>query len=214
MVADQLVARDIDDARVLRAMREVPRHRFVGNDLADDAHRDGALPIGQQQTISQPYIVALMCQALALEPAARVLDVGTGSGYAAAILSRLVDRLYTIERHDVLAETASALLDELGYDNIEARCGDGVQGWPEQAPFDAIMVAAASTGVPSELLKQLAVGGRMVIPVGVQGEAQELLLFTNTGDGVFKQSALCKVRFVPLVDDSKDGGGRGRRYRA
>ncbi len=199
MVLEQLMGRDITDGRVLAAMREVPRHEFVADDLESRAHHDGALPIGEQQTISQPYIVALMCQALALEPTARVLEVGTGSGYAAAVLSRLAARVYTIERHHTLVSAAGGRLKALGYDNVEVRCGDGADGWLSVAPFDAVTVAAAAAQVPEALLAQLAVGGRLVIPVGAQGKAQDLRLIVKVGDDEFEQRSLCGVRFVPLV---------------
>ncbi len=198
MVAEQLASRDIVDERVLSAMTEVPRHEFVDDGLNGQAYSDGALPIGEQQTISQPYIVALTCQAMALEPDARVLEVGTGSGYAAAVLSRLAARVYTIERHQSLVSRASERLQALGYDNVEVRCGDGADGWPSEAPFDAIAVAAAASKVPTSLLEQLADGGRLVIPVGEQGRSQELRLITRTGS-VFDERSLCQVRFVPLV---------------
>jgi protein-L-isoaspartate(D-aspartate) O-methyltransferase len=198
MVVEQLASRDIVDERVLSAMTGVPRHEFVDDGLNDQAYSDGALPIGEQQTISQPYIVALTCQAMALEPDARVLEVGTGSGYAAAVLSRLAERVYTIERHQTLASRASERLQALGYDNVEVRCGDGADGWLSEAPFDAIAVAAAASKIPTSLLEQLAEGGRLVIPVGEQGRSQELRLITRAGS-VFEERSLCQVRFVPLV---------------
>jgi protein-L-isoaspartate(D-aspartate) O-methyltransferase len=198
MVERQLANRGVSDDRVLRAMREVPREAFLPPELGEFAYEDSALPIGEGQTISQPYIVALMIEALDVRPEHRVLDVGTGSGYAAAVLSRIADRVYTIERHRTLAEQAERTFRALGYDNIQVRVGDGSLGWPEAAPFDAIAVAAASPTVPRALLNQLAPGGRLVIPTGSTVRFQRLLRVTRTRRG-FEEDDLGEVRFVPLI---------------
>jgi protein-L-isoaspartate(D-aspartate) O-methyltransferase len=160
---------------VLQAMRAVPREAFVPEELAEFAYMDGPLPIGEGQTISQPFIVGLMAELAGPGPEDKVLEVVTGSGYAAAVMSRMAARVYTIERHPELAETALRRLERLGYDNVEVRCGDGTLGWPEAAPFDAIVVAAGGPEVPRALCEQLQVGGRLVIPVSVDGAGQKLL---------------------------------------
>jgi protein-L-isoaspartate(D-aspartate) O-methyltransferase len=196
MVRAQIQARGITDERVLQAMRDVKRHLFVPRESAEDAYEDYPLPIGEGQTISQPYIVALMSEELRLEPDDRVLEIGTGSGYQAAILSRLAARVYTIEIVPSLGDAARARLDLLGYDNVEVRIGDGYKGWPEEAPFDAIMVTAAPPEVPQALLDQLADGGRMVVPVGTG--YQELLLITKE-KGNISRRVITAVRFVPMV---------------
>src|SRR4051794_39112870 len=166
MIETQLRSRGIRDERVLDAMRAVPREAFIAGELAEFAYEDAPLPIEAGQTISQPYIVAAMIVALELSPAARVLEVGTGSGYAAAVLSRLAAGVYTIERHQELAEAATRRLRALGFENVHVRHGDGTLGWPEHAPYDAITVAAGGPDVPQALLEQLAIGGRIVIPIG------------------------------------------------
>ncbi len=199
MVARQIEARDVRDARVLQAMREVPRHAFVPAALAESAYDDRALPIAAGQTISQPYVVALMLEALALRSADRVLEVGTGSGYAAALLSRLAAEVYTIERHAELGELARERLAELGYANVRVRIADGTLGWPEAAPFDAILVSAGGPRVPASLEAQLAVGGRLVIPVGAGRGSQQLLRVVRTAADRLEREDLGDVQFVPLV---------------
>lgn len=196
MVTEQLAGRDIRDPRVLAAMRRVPRHLFVPMPQRVSAYEDYPLPIGHGQTISQPYIVAYMTQALKIEPAHKVLEVGTGSGYQAAVLGELAAEVYTIEIVAPLAERAKAALAGAGYANVHVRHGDGYEGWPEEAPFDAIMVTAAPDHVPPPLIRQLAVGGRMIIPVG--SGYQELRLIEKTDEGVIERSTI-PVRFVPLT---------------
>lgn len=199
MVERQLAGRGITDERVLEAMREVPRHRFVPEDMGDMAYRDTPLPIGHGQTISQPYIVAYMTQTLHLTPDNRVLEVGTGSGYQVAILSRLANQIYTVERVEELSRCAEQIVQELGYDNIAFRVGDGGYGWPEVAPFDAIIVTAAAPEVPQPLIAQLADGATLVAPVGPAGY-QELVRLTKQGEGT-KVEHLVPVAFVPLVGE-------------
>jgi protein-L-isoaspartate(D-aspartate) O-methyltransferase len=184
---------------VLRAMRTVPRHRFVPAHLAPDAYLDRPLPIGLGQTISQPFIVALMTELLDPTPNARVLEVGTGSGYQAAVLAECVAKVYTIEIVRPLGEQARAVLAELGYRNVEVRIGDGYKGWPEAAPFDAIIVTAAPDHVPQPLVDQLAPGGKMVIPVGSHHGIQDLLVITKGPDGKAVTRRTIAVRFVPLT---------------
>jgi protein-L-isoaspartate(D-aspartate) O-methyltransferase len=196
MVARQIEARGVDDACVLEAMREVPRHRFVPTGLQDRAYQDSPLLIGSGQTISQPYIVGLMTQLIRPEAAMKVLEIGTGSGYQAAILSRCVGKVYSIEIHAELGLDAQALLQDIGYDNVTVRIGDGFDGWPEQAPFDAIVVTAAPDEIPQPLLDQLAVGGRLVIPVGVW--SQDLVVVRRTEAG-FEREHIAAVRFVPMT---------------
>jgi protein-L-isoaspartate(D-aspartate) O-methyltransferase len=198
MVERQLARRGIRDPAVMRAMRSVPRERFVPAELAEFAYDDTPLPIAANQTISQPYIVALMANALELEPGDQVLEIGTGSGYAAAVLAELVHEVFTIERQITLCTLARERLHELGYRNVHVRCGDGTQGWPEEAPFDAIAVTAGGPIVPQSLRAQLAVGGRLVIPVGDAG-VQRLLRIWRTDDTAFEQEDLGAVRFVPLI---------------
>ena len=196
----QLLARDITDPRVVRAMRRVPRERFVPPDQRQRAYEDRPLPIGHRQTISQPYIVAYMTQALRLTPDAKVLEVGTGSGYQAAVLAELAAAVYSIEIITQLAERARDTLAELGYANVQVRQGDGYAGWPEQAPFDAIMVTAAPDHVPQPLVDQLAVGGRLIIPVGQN--RQTLTILTRTEDGV-EQDTTLPVLFVPMTGEAE-----------
>lgn len=197
MVEQQLMRRGIKDERVLQAMREVPRHRFVPPNMWSMAYQDHPLPIGLGQTISQPYIVAYMTEQLELQPHDRVLEIGTGSGYQAAILSRLAQRVYTIERIPELSERARRVLEELGYDNIEYRVGDGSQGWPEEAPFDAIIVTAAAPELPPPLIKQLADEAHLVIPIGPTGY-QDLMRITRCGPHL-RSEYLTPVAFVPLI---------------
>ncbi|MGE0639898.1 MAG: protein-L-isoaspartate(D-aspartate) O-methyltransferase [Thermoanaerobaculia bacterium] len=196
MVETQIRARGIDDARVLRAMSEVPRHRFVPPAVEAQAYEDYPLPIGAQQTISQPYIVALMTSLLELEGGEKVLEIGTGSGYQAAVLARVAGEVYTIEILQPLAESARRTITDLGYSNVQFRVGDGYAGWPEAAPFDAIVVTAAPEKVPQPLLDQLRVGGRLVIPVG--SFFQNLMVYTKTASG-FEKKNVIPVRFVPMT---------------
>jgi len=197
MIEKQLRRRGVHDAAVLAAMAEVPRHEFVSEDVRADAYDDLPLPIGSGQTISQPYIVAAMTAALHLRPGDRVLEIGTGCGYHAAVLSRLAKEVFTIERRPELASSASATLARLGYSNAHVHCGDGTLGLPELAPFDAILVAAAAPAVPKPLLAQLAEGGRIILPVG-DTQHQELQLIEKRGDA-FPMKMLEGCRFVPLL---------------
>ena len=187
------------DARVLDAMGTVPRHRFVPAELVEHAYENRPLAIGHGQTISQPYIVAIMTDLLDLEPGDRALEVGTGSGYQAAVLAELVDSVYTMEIVPPLAERSAALLTELGYENVTTRLADGYHGWPEAAPFDAIVVTAAATHVPPPLVEQLAAPGRMILPVGSRFMVQQLVLVTKSADGEITLDQLLPVRFVPLT---------------
>ncbi|NLE49957.1 MAG: protein-L-isoaspartate(D-aspartate) O-methyltransferase, partial [Chloroflexi bacterium] len=196
MVREQLRGRDITDARVLEAMRRVPRHRFVPPELQAAAYRDTPLPIGSNQTISQPYIVAYMTQLLQLQPGDVVLEIGTGSGYQTAVLCELAEFVYSLERYPKLAELASNVLDALGYENVELHIGDGSQGLPDMAPFDAILVTAAAPVIPGPLRAQLADGGRMVLPIG-DDRAQILQRVRRTGDQ-WKIEEQIPVMFVPL----------------
>jgi protein-L-isoaspartate(D-aspartate) O-methyltransferase len=204
MVAQQLKARDITDPRVLAAMGKVPRHRFVPDNLRSLAYEDHPLPIGSGQTISQPYIVALMTQWAEVKPGDKVLEVGTGSGYQAAVLAELSDRVFSIELLPDLAEAARTHLRDLGYGRVQVRSGDGYQGWPEDAPFDAILVTASAPEVPPALKQQLKEGGRLVIPVGPPGSVQELLLLRKV-KGELQEEQRVPVLFVPLV---KPGEGQ------
>jgi protein-L-isoaspartate(D-aspartate) O-methyltransferase len=198
MVDEQLRARGIRDTRVLDAMARVPRHAFVPEDQQAAAYGDHPLPIGFGQTISQPYIVAFMTEALELQPTDRVLEIGTGSGYQAAILAELAAAVYTIEIVPELAERAGATLMVQGYKQVHVRLGDGYQGWPEHAPFDKIILTAAPETMPDTLVDQLAVGGRLIAPVGPVGGDQELRIVTKAHDGVTTTRSLA-VRFVPMV---------------
>ncbi len=196
MVEYQIKARGIKDKRVLSAMLKVPRHLFVPEEMRDLAYRDEPLPIGYSQTISQPYIVAYMTEALKLRPEDKVLEIGTGSGYQTAILAELVREVYTIEIIPELSQRAEETLKNLGYTNIEFLIGDGSKGWPEKAPFDAILVSAAPAEVPPALVDQLQINGRLILPVGT--DSQELVLIKKTKKGLEKTS-LIGVRFVPLI---------------
>ncbi|HSM93646.1 MAG TPA: protein-L-isoaspartate(D-aspartate) O-methyltransferase [Anaeromyxobacteraceae bacterium] len=202
MVATQIAARDVSDPRVLEAMRKVERHRFVPASLREEAYGDHPLPIGHDQTISQPYVVALMTELARVRPGARVLEVGTGSGYQAAILAVLAKEVYTIEIVEPLAREAGERLRALGYANVTVRAGDGYRGWPEHAPFDAILVTAAPREIPQPLLDQLAVGGRLVAPVGDEGGDQELVVVERTPAGLRRWS-VAPVRFVPMTGEAK-----------
>ncbi|HJR54834.1 MAG TPA: protein-L-isoaspartate(D-aspartate) O-methyltransferase [Gemmatimonadota bacterium] len=209
MVRGQIEARGIRDPAVLRAMREVPREAFVSPDQVEFAYQDSPLPIAEDQTISQPYMVALMAAVLEIEPGDRVLEVGTGSGYAAAILSRIAGEVYTVERHGALAEGARRVLESLGYSNVHVLHGDGTRGWPEHAPYDGIVVAAGGPDVPHALRDQLAIGGRLVIPVGPTPRLQELARVTRVSQSEFAREDLGGVRFVPLVGTEgwRESGG-------
>jgi len=200
MVKEQIVSRGITDERVLDAMLTIPRHLFVDAGLHSHAYSDGSLPIGEKQTISQPYMVAAMTAALELQGSERVLEIGTGSGYQTAVLSLLVKRVYSIERIAVFVGRARKILDQLQMSNINIKIGDGTVGWREQAPFDGILVAAGSPDVPPEYLDQLEIGGRLVMPIGDQ-EQQVLLRIVRQNDGNFKREQLMGCRFVPLIGE-------------
>jgi len=199
MIDYQLAARGLRDQTVLNAVNAVPREEFVATELVEFAYSDSPLPIAASQTISQPYIVALMTAALELRPQDRALEVGTGSGYAAAVLAEIAQEVYTIERHKILADTARSILSELGYNNIRVLHGDGTLGWPEHAPFDAIVVAAGGPVVPENLKQQLAIGGRLVIPVGSTLRKQKLLRVWRISEHEYQEEDLGGVRFVPLI---------------
>jgi protein-L-isoaspartate(D-aspartate) O-methyltransferase len=201
MVQRQIADRGIHDPAVLSAMRVVPREQFVLGPYRRYAYDDTPLPIPANQTISQPYIVAYMIAALRLKPEDRVLEIGTGSGYAAAVLSRIVREVYSIERHNRLADYASSRLAHLGYDNVTVMNGDGTLGWPEHAPYDGIIVSAGGPAVPSTLRSQLAVGGRLVVPVGQSRRKQHLVLIMRTSESGFSEERLVAVAFVPLIGD-------------
>ena len=201
MVDRQIAARGVTDWRVLEAMRQVPREAFVEPGLEEFAYEDSPLPIAQGQTISQPFIVALMIEAAAVKPGDRVLEIGTGSGYAAAVLSRIAGKVYTVERHGALAETSRQRFARLGYRNIEVRHGDGTLGWPEAAPFDAIIVTAGGPEIPETLRNQLKIGGRLVMPIGVLANEQRLVKVVRDGEHAFHEEDLGAVRFVPLVGE-------------
>jgi protein-L-isoaspartate(D-aspartate) O-methyltransferase len=201
MIEQQLISRGIRDPLVIGAMRSVPRHLFVPTGLVNEAYDDNPLPIGHEQTISQPYIVAFMTEALGLTGGEKVLEVGTGSGYQAAVLAEIVDDVYTIEIVESLGEVARDRLARLHYGNVHVRIGDGYRGWPEEAPFDAIIVTAAPDHIPKPLIDQLAIGGRLVLPVG--DRSQELIRVTRTPAGIEKKSIL-PVRFVPMTGEARD----------
>ncbi len=202
MVRQQLESRDIRDRLVLKAMLEVPRHEFVPEELRDSAYEDNALPLKMGQTISQPYIVAYMTQALELQGTERVLEIGTGSGYQAAVLAKIVPEVYTIEIIPELQKQASTILTKLGYSNIQFRVGDGYMGWPEYAPFDRIIVtAAAPESVPQPLIDQLKVGGRLIIPLGRLD--QELTVLVKEASGVTRRNTI-PVRFVPMTGKAQE----------
>lgn len=199
MVDTQIAARGVRDPRVLAAMKKVPRHLFVDPAARGQAYEDHPVPIGNNQTISQPYIVALMTELLELPARGRVLEIGTGSGYQSAVLGEMAAEVYSIEILPELAKAAGDKLKELGYTNVEVRAGDGYRGWPEHAPFDGIVVTAAPERIPQPLLDQLAIGGRMVIPVG--GFFQELKVFTKDKDGRVTEKDIIPVRFVPMTGE-------------
>ncbi len=208
MVAEQIEARGVRDPAVLRAMRAVPRHLFVPETLRSQAYSDGPLPIGYNQTISQPYIVALMTELLRPAPAHQVLEIGTGSGYQAAVLSLLVKHVYTIEIVPELAQRSTELLRKLGYANVTVRCGDGYQGWPEHAPFDRIILTAAPPDVPPALTAQLKPGGVLVAPVGGSLFDQNLVVVEKAQDGRLRRRTVTPVRFVPMVRGKTEDGRR------
>ena len=201
MVKDQIKRRGITNERVLEAMRRVRRHLFVPENLQNLAYIDRPLPIGHKQTISQPYIVAFMTQAIQPDSDSRVLEIGTGSGYQAAVLAEIVKEVYTIEILQSLAESSRLLLENMGYENIRVKHGDGYKGWKEYAPFDAIIVTAAPPSIPGELINQLKTGGRMVVPVGEFYQELCLVIKTETG---FEKKSLLPVAFVPMVNSLKE----------
>jgi len=204
MVKSQIIARGIKDQNVINAMTSVERHLFVPDEYTGQAYGDYPLPIGEGQTISQPYIVALMTEVLELNKSDKVLEIGTGSGYQAAILGQICDSVFTVEIFESLAKHAENLLGLLGYDNISVKCGDGYEGWAEHGPYHAIIVTCSPTQVPHALQNQLAEGGKLVIPVG-ETQDQELVLFEKT-NGKMKKKNIIPVRFVPMIDNS------GRKY--
>ena len=202
MVKEQIERRGVTDKAVLEAMKKVERHLFVPEDLKNTAYTDSPLPIGYRQTISQPYIVAFMTQAIQPGPDDRVLEIGTGSGYQAAVLAELVKEVYTVEIVEPLAENARLSLEKLGYKNIKVKYGDGYKGWREYSPFDVIVVTAAPPGIPEELINQLKIGGSMIVPIGEYH--QELYLIKKTETGL-ERKALLPVVFVPMLNSSDKG---------
>ena len=205
MVKTQLIARGIKDAATLFAMQNVPRHLFVPENMKPYAYADRPLPIGDGQTISQPYIVAFMTEALQLKESDKVLEIGTGSGYQAAILAKIVDSVYTIEIVKPLAIKAKDRLQQLGYANVNVKWGDGYHGWPSKAPFDAIIVTAGADSIPQPLIDQLKIGGRMIIPVGPHNYVSHLVLVTKKKSKIIKKK-LIPVRFVPFTRKNKPDG--------
>ena len=201
MVARQIEGRGLRDPAILAAMREVPREAFVSERHRQFAYDDGPLPILEGQTISQPYVVALMIQMLYLKPEDRVLEIGTGSGYAAAILSRIASEVHTVERVESLVQYAQQNLAAVGYENVHVHHGDGTLGWPEYTPYNAIIVAAGGPQVPQALKDQLAIGGRLVMPVGSEQRAQRLVRLTRLDEDEYEQETLSHVRFVPLIGE-------------
>ncbi|MCM4161333.1 protein-L-isoaspartate(D-aspartate) O-methyltransferase [Antarcticibacterium flavum] len=201
MVKRQLEARGIKDQATLDAMRKVERHKLVPEDMKKNAYRDGPLPIGGGQTISQPFMVAFMTEAIMPKPDMKVLEIGTGSGYQAAVLAEIVDEVYTIEIVEELARRVQGDLKDMGYNNIHFKVGDGYHGWEEHAPFDAIIVTAAPEEIPPRLVEQLKEGGRMVIPVGARGTVQNLQLIEKRANGKIRTRELMPVRFVPFTRD-------------
>lgn len=199
MVEQQLVGRGIRETRVLDAMGRVPREAFVVPELASLAYSDGPIPIGEEQTISQPYVVALMLEAATIAAPDKVLEIGAGSGYVAALLGQMVRKVYAIERHATLAVEAAQRLRQLDYDNVEIIRADGTEGWPAEAPFDAIIVSAGSPAIPDALKRQLAIGGRLVIPVGLDGQGQMLTRLIRRTEDAFETERLVPVSFVPLI---------------
>ena len=202
MVKDQIEKRGVKDERVLRVMRETPRHLFVPENLQNMAYEDGPLPIGEGQTISQPYIVALMTELLELKGNEIVLEIGTGSGYQAAVLSPLARKIYSIEIIQSLADRANERLKKMHYNNVTVKCGDGYKGWKEHAPFDRIIVTAAPNDIPPLLINQLKVGGKLVLPVGTR--YQKLKVITKMQDGEIGEKNIISVRFVPMVHSNQN----------
>ncbi len=205
----RLIGKDALDERVMEAMRKVPRDRFVPDDIKPAAFENVPLPIGHGQTISQPYIVALMTDMVAPQPDHRILEVGTGSGYQTAVLSQLCDKVYTVELVRELSSAAQAIFRELGYGNIETHVGDGWQGWPEHAPYDGILVTAAAPRIPESLIDQLKPGGRMAIPVGLPYSHQELMLVQKDEQGNITTKSVLGVAFVPLVEPAPQAADSG-----
>lgn len=207
MVERQIAARGVRSPRVLAAMESVPRERFVPDHLLESAYDDAPLPIGAGQTISQPYVVALMIEALEIAPDHRVLEIGAGSGYAAAVLGRMAREVFAVERHQGLATAAQERMTRLGYDNVHIRCGDGTLGWADHAPYDRVLVSAGGPEVPPSLREQLAIGGRLVIPVGADPRSQQLLRIRRTGPSSYERESLGRVQFVPLIGSEGWSGG-------
>lgn len=209
MVDEQIAARGISDPHVLRAMRTVPRELFVDEDMRDAAYSDAPLPIGEGQTISQPFVVALMIERSGLKPGERALEIGTGSGYAAALMAEIAGHVVTIERHEALAEKARRLLAHLNYDNIEVIAGDGTLGWEAAAPYDVVMAAASGPSVPAIWKEQLAIGGRLIMPVGAGTGYQTLVKVIREAENSYMEEVLEAVRFVPLIGTFAWDGNKG-----
>ena len=207
-MVEQIASRGVRDSRVLEALRSVPRHELVPNNVREQAYGDHPLPIGHNVTISQPYIVAAMTELLAPRKQDKVLEIGTGSGYQAAVLSKLAGQVYSVEIVPELATRARADLQRLGFNNVHVRTGDGYKGWPEHAPFDRIILTAAPPSVPQDLIDQLKPGGRLIAPVGADPMEQKLLVMEKTEKGTVEKRFVMDVRFVPMVPGS--GGGAGR----
>ena len=201
MVVEQIIARGIKDTRVLAALRSVPRHEFLPEKLRHSSYENSPVPIGLEQTISQPYIVAFMTEQLDLQAAHTLFELGTGSGYQAAVASKLVKEVYSVEIHPELASRADSTLEELGYDNVHVRAGDGWAGWPEAAPFDRIIITAAADELPRTLLEQLRPGGKMIMPLGPENRTQYLVLVNKSATGEISLKQLMHVRFVPVTGD-------------
>lgn len=209
MVERDIVARGVRDELVLDAMRKVPRELFLSKNLREFAYEDSPLPIAGKQTISQPYIVAFMAEALMLKGGEKILEIGAGSGYAAAVLSEIATSVYTVERLGPLAEQAAATLADLGYDNVHVLHGDGTRGWPQYAPYDAIVVAAGAPQVPASLKRQLKIGGRLVIPVGADQRSQELVRVKRVSQDEYRSEDIADVCFVPLIGEEGWVTGKG-----
>lgn len=206
MVDEQIARRGVTDSAVLDAMRAVPRHRFVPDRYLSEAYADYPLPIGDEQTVSQPFVVAVMTEAVGLSPGDTVLEIGTGSGYQTAVLAEIADHVYTIEIVETLGQDAASTLAALGYRNVDVKIGDGYRGWPEHAPFDVIIVTAAPDHIPPPLVDQLAIGGRMVLPLGAYN--QSLVVVMKTSDGLRREERF-GVRFVPMTGEAQSAGDSG-----